>query len=181
MNAESPAPCAVPVLVIGWGSELRGDDAVGRVFARRLDALSPAGVEVIEVPQLTPELAWDVSGAERVVFVDAVTPGAVEGVGDEPVLRKLAPGDAAPARFIPACVHSLSPERVLDLSSALYSDRPEAWVLYLPAFDFDLGLEMSAGAKAGVDEGLRLLLDLVQVTDVTRFSPQPLHPIPQLL
>jgi len=169
------------VLVIGWGSELRGDDAVGRAFARRLEALSLPGVEVIEVPQLTPELAWDVSLAHRVVFADAVAPGTVEGIGENPVLRKLEAGGAVPAPFIPACVHSLSPEGILELSAALYETRPEAWVLFLPAFDFDLGLEMSARAERGVDEALRMLRHFLKISELAGQPAATFHPTPQLL
>jgi Ni,Fe-hydrogenase maturation factor len=114
-------------------------------------------VEVAVVPQLTPELAWDVAGAGQVVFVDAVVPGSVDGVEDRPVLRRLDPRETVPARFIPTCVHSLGPERVMELAEALYDKRPQAWVLYLPVFDFDLGMEMSLQAEAVVDQAFPIL------------------------
>ncbi len=157
MISLTPSAQSTPILVIGWGSELRGDDAAGLVFARRLEAEAIPGVEVAVVPQLTPELAWDVAGAEQVVFADAVVPGSVDGVGDSPVIRPLDPGENVPARFIPTCVHSLGPERVLELAATLYGKRPQAWVLYLPVFDFDLGLEISPRAEAVVDQGLHIL------------------------
>ena len=157
MISPVPSPHSSPVLVIGWGSELRGDDAAGLVFARRLEAEAIPGVEVAVVPQLTPELAWDVAGAEQVVFADAVMPGSVAGVESDPVIRQLDQGESVPARFIPTCVHSLGPEGVLELAAALYDKRPQAWVLYLPVFDFDLGLEISPRAEAVVDQGLRIL------------------------
>ena len=178
MNTENPSSPSIPLLVIGWGSELRGDDAVGLVFARKLEAQAHPGLEVIEVPQLTPELAWDVSRARRVVFADAVAPGTVEGIGEMPVLRKLEVCESIPARFIPTCVHSLSPDRILELSAALYESRPEAWVLYLPAFDFNLGLEISSRAEQGVEEGLQILRPLLNLPEPAADPVEGLHPAP---
>ena len=143
--------------MIGWGSELRGDDAVGLEFARRLEEDSLPGVCVMDVPQLTPELAWDVAAHQVVIFADAVTPGAVEGVEDIPVLRRMASTDTVPVQMIPTCMHSLSPEKLLDLSAALYHGHPEAWVLYLPVFDFSLGEQLSQDARRVVDQALRLI------------------------
>ena len=62
------------VLVIGYGSSLRGDDGVGPRVAE-LVAADPrfAGAVVATRHQLTPELALDMSAAELVVLVDATT------------------------------------------------------------------------------------------------------------
>jgi len=58
------------VLVIGYGSELRGDDAAGPTAARRLRS---TGLSALDVHQLTPEIA-ERSAAARVVFFLMPTP-----------------------------------------------------------------------------------------------------------
>ncbi|HEV2447894.1 MAG TPA: hydrogenase maturation protease [Candidatus Sulfopaludibacter sp.] len=71
-----------PVLLIGLGSPLMGDDAIGCVVAERLAAgpAPPEGVEVLAGG--TDLLAWaeQMEGRRCVVIVDAMqgTPGAVE-------------------------------------------------------------------------------------------------------
>ncbi|MEX2605748.1 MAG: hydrogenase maturation protease [Kiritimatiellia bacterium] len=180
MISLTPSSHSTPMLVIGWGSELRGDDAAGLVFARRLEAEAIPGVEVAVVPQLTPELAWDVAGAEQVVFADAVVPGSVPGVEDSPVIRHLDPGETISSRFIPTCVHSLGPERILELAATLYDKRPQAWVLYLPVFDFDLGLEISPRAEAVVDQALRIFRAHLCSSLPNVLPDTPAAPIPNL-
>src|SRR5579872_2398967 len=78
-TAKSWMRCRVGegVLIIGYGSWLRGDDAAGRLAARRL---AERGFDAVDVHQLTPELADRVASAGTVVFLDAdagLAPGAV--------------------------------------------------------------------------------------------------------
>src|ERR1043165_3956952 len=61
----------LPLLVIGYGNELRGDDAAGPEVARSIAELQLPGVEVLVRPILTPELADNVAQAATVIFVDA--------------------------------------------------------------------------------------------------------------
>ena len=71
-----------PVLLIGLGSPLMGDDAIGCVVADRLaaDPALPEGVEVLAGG--TDLLAWteQMEGRRHVVIVDAMegAPGAIE-------------------------------------------------------------------------------------------------------
>lgn len=61
-------------LVIGYGNELRGDDGVGPKVAEAVEAWKLAGVSVLALRQLTPELAADLAVVRRVIFVDAALP-----------------------------------------------------------------------------------------------------------
>ncbi len=58
-------------LVIGVGSDLRRDDAVGRHVAEVIEAMALDHVSVLVTTQLVPELVEPISAADRVVFVDA--------------------------------------------------------------------------------------------------------------
>jgi hydrogenase maturation protease len=76
-------------LVVGYGTAMRGDDAVGWYVADLL-ALEArfAAVDVLSVHQLTPELAADFAIASRVVLIDAADdgdePGSVHVTDVEP-------------------------------------------------------------------------------------------------
>lgn len=145
-------------LVIGWGNELRSDDAAGLHFVRRLEAEKLPGVETMEVPQLTPELALDVAGAGKVVFVDASVSEASTARRD-PKLEKIGfPSSCAtPTRQIPTCIHSLGPEGVLELAEGLYGQRPEAWILSLPVESLEIGFGLSVFAEKGIEKAFHFL------------------------
>ena len=132
-------------LLLGWGSELRGDDVAGRMVARQVATLNRPDVEAIDIHQLTPEWAARLADYDRVVFVDARqnAPGT-DGV---PTLTRL---DTSRDAAVPHSVHRVSPEYLLALAARLYGACPEAWLLSLPVVCFDLGAPLSAQAAAGI-------------------------------
>jgi len=140
-----------PLLVIGYGNELRGDDASGPCVARRVADWGRPEVDGLAVHQLTPELAAALAGAEVVVFVDA----RVEDGGREVCLRRL---EAGPGTVMG---HTSDPRWLLALAEALHGRRPEAWLATIPAADFGLGGRLSATATAGVAVALRQIDRLV--------------------
>ena len=62
------------VLVIGYGSPLRGDDAAGPLAARQL---AQRGFEAIEAHQLTPELAEKVASIYRTELTATLGSGRI--------------------------------------------------------------------------------------------------------
>jgi hydrogenase maturation protease len=81
----SRAPVA-PVLVLGVGNELLGDDGVGVVAARRMAVPPTPGVEVLDGGTLGLMLMPYLAGRQAVLVLDAVSP--VHGKpGDIVVLR----------------------------------------------------------------------------------------------
>ena len=139
-------------LVIGYGSELHGDDAAGPVAARAIEAWQLAGVRTKIVHQLTPELAEAVSEVHSVLFIDAST--AVP----ETVLRLVEPsvgGDFNP--------HSGSPESILALSKALYDRCPSAWLAAIPASNFELGSPISQRTTKGITEALAQIRKAIEL------------------
>ena len=128
-------------LIIGYGNPLRGDDAAGYEAAGRLGALA--------VPQLTPELADEISRAEQVIFIDAADgPDAAGTLRETPVL----PGPS-PEPF----THRLTPESLLGLAEALYGRAPRAVLITVAGENFSLGAPLSPGVAAALD---RLCLTL---------------------
>ena len=138
-------------LVIGYGNELRGDDAVGPCVARRVAAWRRPEVDGLAVHQLTPELAAALRDVEAVVFVDACT----DPSEPEVCLRRLEAGPGA------VVGHTSDPRWLLALTEAVYGRRPEAWLVTIPAADFGLGGRLSATAQAGMSVALRQISRLV--------------------
>ena len=65
-----------PILVIGYGNPLRGDDGVGWRVAEEAAALLPdPPVTVLTVQLLTPELADPISRSDLLILIDAAAEG----------------------------------------------------------------------------------------------------------
>ena len=110
----------MPLLVIGYGNELRGDDSVGPRVARMVADWNLAEVRAIAVHQLTPELAALVADAAGVVSVDA----AMDGVcGWQPVVPSQQPTSLG---------HTSDPGWLLALTAELYGRVPQSWLATVP-------------------------------------------------
>ena len=147
-------------LVVGVGSELRRDDAVGRVVAERIDGLGYPGVSVESLTQLVPELVEAMVTVDRVVFVDA----AVDA--DEVVVQQVS------GRHTGLDSHHGDPASLVALAGTIGGPVPEAYVVRVPTTDLDLGTGLSAGCEAHVDDAVAAVVELV-VTPRSRRSRPP--------
>jgi hydrogenase maturation protease len=139
-------------LVIGYGSPIRGDDAIGPLAADLLEAEGvPEGVRVLSRHVLTAELVEDIAAADLVVFMDAVA----EGPAGEVQVRALEP-DASAASTM---AHFLDPRELLAWADTLYRHRPQAWLASVAGAKFDYGLYELSPAVAGA---LRPLIERVR-------------------
>src|SRR5208282_3399012 len=143
------------VLIIGVGNPLRGDDGLAWQALAELDRWPGLGtVEMISCHQLTPELAEAVSGADRVIFIDArvgETPGRVE-------LNKVEPEAPAHSAFS----HRLDPPALLGYAERLYGKRPEAFTASVAGESFRYGEELSGTVRASL---AILLPKVIQLAD----------------
>lgn len=140
-------------LVIGYGSDLRGDDAAGRRAVERVADRGLPGVRVLSLAQLAPELAEDLTTCGRAVFVDA-------SVSDTAVtVRSVAP---APPSW--RLTHSVAPSSLLALAAAM-GHAPAADVVTIPAVDLGLSLQLSPATAAHVDEAVERIVALCAVPD----------------
>ncbi len=129
-------------LVIGIGNELRGDDAVGR---KLVESVAQAGwADTLSVIQLTPELAANISAYQRVVFADAG-----ESLRFVPVPAETPKG---PGRG--PFSHQVTPAALLALAELLYQQKPEGWLLELPAENFQLGQRLTETARQGLERAV---------------------------
>ena len=140
------------LLIIGYGNELRGDDAVGPLAARKL---ADRGFDALALHQLTPELAERIAAARAVIFLDAdacVPPGQV-------VVEPIAPGGAASTLG-----HYAGSAGLLSLARAVYGASPDAWQIRIGAETFEFGEATSAAAeravRAAIDETIRISAQL---------------------
>jgi len=114
------------ILIIGYGSPIRGDDAIGPLVADRLaemvvDGALPPGVEVQARHILTAELVEDLNRADLVIFLDAaadLAPGLVSR-------RALRPDATAMSTM----AHFHDPRELLAWCEALYGSSPETWLV----------------------------------------------------
>lgn len=130
-----------PILVVGYGNSLRGDDGAGPRAARALAGRwSEAEVRVEAAHQLFAENAADLAECGFAVFIDA----AADGVPGEVRERELRA--AAPA---PPMTHAPTPEGLLASAAELYGRAPEAALFTIAGADFSCGETLSpAVAKA---------------------------------
>ncbi len=135
------------ILVLGYGSELRGDDAVGRRAAEAIVLWELPQVRVISSHQLLPEHAAQLALVDRVYFVDA----SIDADSGLKVTQMQAEPPDAPH------THFAKPSILLYLAQTLYGVTPRAWQIGIPAYQFEIGTPLSPQAKAGLSQALQFL------------------------
>ena len=121
-------PSTVKALIIGYGSPIRGDDAIGPLAADRLAELDLPGVEVQARHILTAELVEDLVRAERAIFLDAdadATPGEVR-------CQEIGPNPTG----LSTMAHFHDPRELLAWCQTLYGRAPQAWLITAGGADF---------------------------------------------
>jgi hydrogenase maturation protease len=158
--------CPGTVLVIGYGNDLRGDDAAGQRAAAQVDAWRLPGVQVRALPQLTPELAEPLAAADRAIFLDAHP----VSIGSDLHVHHL-----HPATPTPRLAHTCDPQGLLALAQTAFGRAPEAWWITIPATDFSFGAPLSPLAARGVADAVatvrRLLTPSAHAADATPARP----------
>lgn len=136
------------VLVIGYGSDLRGDDAAGRHVADAVGARDLPGVRVLSLPQLTPEVAADLATVDEVIFVDASVATATLTV---------APVAPAPPSWRRS--HHATPAALLALVATLDAPPPAALLVSIPVFELGIGTTLSPATTRAVDDAVACIVE----------------------
>jgi hydrogenase maturation protease len=135
-----------PIVVIGVGNPLRGDDAAGVAVAERLRERVPAGAEVVSCSEEPSRLmdAW--AGARTVVLVDTVASGAPPGT-----IHRFEAGEArVPAQAFRSSTHAIGIAETIELARAL-GRLPERVLVYgIEAGGFATGAELTPAVEAAV-------------------------------
>ncbi|MFG0250799.1 MAG: hydrogenase maturation protease [Phycisphaeraceae bacterium JB051] len=107
-------------MIIGFGSEIRGDDAFGPQIAYQLEDLVHPSIQVETCQGLTPDIALTMSEMDLVIFIDCA-------VGHEPGVINHKQIQTSDDKSL-SMVHFLSPESLMTWCGSLYGKLPEAHV-----------------------------------------------------
>jgi hydrogenase maturation protease len=143
-------------LLIGYGSQLHSDDAVGQCVALALQKELPE-LEILAAAQLLPEWAERISVAELVVFVDASSELSAGEIAFFNLDANCPDGEATST----AISHYCTPQSLLELAEILYGKRPRAWLFLIGAADLSLGEGFSSAMSKSLphlQESIRLKL-----------------------
>lgn len=142
-----------PILIFAIGNESRGDDALGPLLMRKLEAwLIESGLscqfELLEEFQLQIEHATDMENRQLVLFIDAGmdTPSPFAFLRaeahDEPVLYS----------------HALKPHALLKVYRQFYqTSPPDAFILCIKGASFELGEPLSTDAAGNLASALSFI------------------------
>jgi hydrogenase maturation protease len=142
------------ILVIGYGNDLRCDDAVGQRVSELVAKWKLPNVFGIAVRQLTPELAEMLADVDLTIFVDVYT----AQVGETDV--RIEPIDLSETTELMS--HMGDPRSLLALTHALYGRAPQAWWVKVPGVNFDIKVSLSPTAEHGVETALNQINRLIQ-------------------
>ncbi|MCF7983240.1 MAG: hydrogenase maturation protease [Thiohalocapsa sp.] len=153
-------------LIVGYGSPIRGDDAIGPLVADRLAEMAlPHGIEVQARHILTAELVDDLHRVSRVIFIDAAAdtpPGEVR-------CRRLQPDATAMSTM----AHFHDPRELLAWCEALYGEAPEAWLVSAGGAEWGYtSYELSDTARAAVEPMIACVLSRLGLGPGAELGPE---------
>ncbi|MGD9419955.1 MAG: hydrogenase maturation protease [Verrucomicrobiota bacterium JB025] len=170
----SALPPRHSIVVIGVGNPYRGDDAVGRLVARRIMESAPPGVTVREESGEGTALmeAWE--NADVVFLVDAVQSGGAAGA----IHRFDARTQSLPSRFFHYSTHAFSVAESVELARALDRLPPHLIIYGIEGADFSSGEALTPAVAAALDEAaLRIRTEIDSLPHPTNPSlPHPTNP-----
>jgi len=135
-------------VLIGTGNPLAGDDAAGRLVARKARPRLPADVRVVEAAGDGAQLLDLWSAGDEVILVDAAVSGGLPGA----IHRLDAVAGPVPARLHLRSSHAFGVVAGVELARAL-SRMPRRLTLYaIEAGSFDTGAEPTPGVQRAIDQ-----------------------------
>jgi hydrogenase maturation protease len=139
-----------PILVLGYGNTLRGDDGVGPAVAEAVASWGLPHVRAEACHQLVPELIDVIATARLVILVDAEI-----GTGE---VRTRPVVDSTEGDLLG---HHFTPSRLLGMARELHGCCPECLLLTIPVKELTFGETFSGQARQGIEEALRQIRSLV--------------------
>jgi hydrogenase maturation protease len=114
-------------VIIGYGNELRGEDAFGVDVIKELNNLNLTNTKLISTFQLTPELCLELLEAEELIFVDASYSGLHQYILACPVEISYNQG----------LTHYLNPHTLVGILKVVYNHYPEYKIYSMLTDSFD--------------------------------------------
>jgi hydrogenase maturation protease len=150
-------------LLIGIGNSARQDDGLGWAFLEEVEKAGSFNGDVLYKFQLNLEDAEVLFAYKRVYFIDAMK-GDLEGGYS---LNRCVP--EAGSGF---STHMLAPASTLYLCQELYSQVPEAWVIAIQGYEWELQEGLSPKAKLNLEHALTWFKDYLKKSDYMMTSPK---------
>jgi hydrogenase maturation protease len=142
-------PCQ-QTLVIGLGNDYRGDDAVGRVVARRLKSIESTNVRIMEESGEGAALIEAWKDADLVVLIDAVRSGGTPGN----IHRFDARDQPIPTELFHYSTHAFSVAAAVELAREL-GRLPATLIVYgIEGKTFEAGVGLSSEAELAAEQVL---------------------------
>lgn len=140
------------LLVLGVGNPGRRDDGIGPALVDALEADAVPGLSLEAAWQLSLEHAATIVEHRTVMFVDAAAQG-----GEPFSLCPVGPGRGTAA----FTTHVMDPQDVLAVCGLAFGRVPEAWLLAVRGYDFELGEGLSDVARGNFASALRAAREFV--------------------
>ena len=141
------------VLLLAYGNPAREDDGLGPAAAEVIEELNLNNLTVDSDYQLTVEDAATVAEHDTVVFVDA----SLDCEG--PFTFK----EVAPSLDESFSTHSVQPETVVGMAKQLFGAIPEAYILGIRGYSFDMFKEeMTKKAVENMGKAISFLLPVLE-------------------
>lgn len=140
------------VLVYGYGNPGRQDDGLGNEMVNMLNTWIPdhdiSCISTDSNYQLNIEDAEKVSENDVVIFVDATRDKI-----NEYKFSKVEPSGAK----VEFTMHAVSPAFVIDLCKKLFNRQPDAYLLEIRGYQWELGEGLSDNAKLNLEQAYQFL------------------------
>ncbi len=141
-------------LIVGYGNEQRGDDAVGPLVANAVADWNLPSIKSMSVRYLTEELVHDVAATDYAIFVTACDDSSrARTIQIDPVEQGSRMFHALAVKDI----HTCNPRSLLDLSQQIYGREPLAWFLQIPIENVTEGEVLSSKTEHWGDQAVRTI------------------------
>jgi hydrogenase maturation protease len=127
------------ILIVGVGSQERGDDGVGLLVARAMSSRNLSHTTILEESGEGGALLEAWKGADAVILVDAVSSGAAPGT----LHRFDAQAQSIPAKFFRFSSHTFGVAEAIELARALNQLPPRLVVFGIEGKAFETGIGIS--------------------------------------
>lgn len=142
-------------LVIGIGNPHCGDDGVGRLVARRLDAQGAAGLQVVEHAGDAAGLLEWLTGPQAAYLIDASKMGKPPGT----ISRFDVTRTQLPRVALSCSTHGLGVADAIELARALGRLPPRCVIYAIEGRRYDIGDALSPEVDAAAEEVANLIRD----------------------
>ncbi len=135
-------------LVIGYGSDIRGDDGFGIAVAQAVAEAQSSAI-VVKTNTLVPELVEKICIADGVIFIDASLTLACGQM--QCAELKIDKEQQNLSTRSSSSSHDCNPQTLMLLNHVLNKTQPPAWLFSVGGTDFDYSQNLSESVKACVE------------------------------